>query len=122
AAPAELERLADEGAVGVRLGASIRTPGDDPLAIWRTAARLGLAVSCYRSGTDPSLVEEIVATLPELRLVLEHFTGRAENEHRGRLSRLARAPNVFVKITGLGEFAQRARPVRHPFPFEEPIP
>jgi L-fuconolactonase len=29
---------------------------------------------------------------------------------------------VYVKVTGLGEFAQRARPVRYPFPFEEPVP
>jgi L-fuconolactonase len=121
-APAALEREASEGAVGVRLGAGVRSPGGDPLAIWRTAERLGLAVSCYRSGTDPALVEEIAGALPGLRIVLEHFTGRAEDQHRARLADLARFPNVFVKVTGLGEFAQRARPVRHPFPFDEPIP
>src|SRR4051812_37532061 len=40
-APAELERLAAEGATGVRLPARTRSPGDDPLAIWRKAAELG---------------------------------------------------------------------------------
>ena len=108
AAPAELERLAVAGAVGVRLGASIRTPGDDPLAIWRTAGRLGLAVSCYRSGTDPSLVEEIVTTLPDLRLVLEHFTGRAENEHRRR----AQPPRARSKCLRQNHRAGRIRSTR----------
>jgi L-fuconolactonase len=126
AAPRELERLAAEGATGVRLGADLRSPGEDPLAIWRTAERLGLAVSCYRTGTDPARVEEIVTALPNLKLVLEHYTARAhtpaEQELRPRVARLARFSNVFIKVTGLGEFAQRARPVRHPFPFEEPIP
>src|SRR5216683_6890289 len=36
-APATLARLAAEGASGVRLRAAARSPGDDPLAIWRTA-------------------------------------------------------------------------------------
>src|SRR5579859_1824117 len=33
-APATLERLAAEGASGVRLSPGTRSPGDDPLAIW----------------------------------------------------------------------------------------
>ncbi|MGN6697998.1 MAG: amidohydrolase family protein, partial [Thermomicrobiales bacterium] len=41
-APATLERLAQQGAAGVRLGPAWRSPGGDPLAIWRAAARLGL--------------------------------------------------------------------------------
>jgi L-fuconolactonase len=45
----QLERLAAEGASGVRLAADTRSPGDDPLAIWRAAERLGLAVSCQPS-------------------------------------------------------------------------
>jgi L-fuconolactonase len=125
-APRELERLAEEGAVGVRLGASTRSPGDDPLAVWRTAERLGLAISCFHSGIDAAYVEELATQLPNLKIVLEHFTARgnppATPELRAKLANLARFPNIFVKITGLGEFAQRARPVRHPFPFEEPIP
>ena len=41
-----LERLAGEGAVGVRLRQTARSPGRDPLAIWRAAERLRLPVSC----------------------------------------------------------------------------
>jgi L-fuconolactonase len=122
----KLDQLAADGATGVRLGADLRSPGDDPLAIWRAAERLGLAVSLYRAGTDPALVAEIATAQPSLRLVLEHYTARAssstEQEFRPRVAQLARFPNIFVKVTGLGEFAQRALPVKHPFPFEEPIP
>ena len=35
---------------------------------------------------------------------------------------LARYPNAYIKVHGLGEFSQRAMPVREPFPFVEPIP
>ena len=34
---------------------------------------------------------------------------------------LARFPNAYVKIHGLGEFSQRAMPPTEPFPFVEPI-
>src|SRR5919202_3696972 len=41
-----LERLAEERASGVRFHLPVCSPGDDPLVIWRAAARLGLPVSC----------------------------------------------------------------------------
>ena len=41
-----LERLVAEGACGIRLRATSRSPGDDPLAIWRAADQLGISVSC----------------------------------------------------------------------------
>ena len=44
-ASATLERSAEAGAVAVRLSPMQRSPGDDPLAIWRKAAELGLAVT-----------------------------------------------------------------------------
>src|SRR5712692_58506 len=47
-----LERLAERGASGVRLRPTTRSPGDEPLAIWRTAERLGLTVSCGGSSAD----------------------------------------------------------------------
>src|SRR5438552_1390668 len=39
-----LERLAAEWASGVRFRPNTRSFGDDPLAIWRAAERLGLSV------------------------------------------------------------------------------
>src|SRR5690606_5293878 len=41
-----LAEAAAAGAWGVRLRASARSPGDDPLAIWRATEAAGLAVSC----------------------------------------------------------------------------
>jgi L-fuconolactonase len=126
-APQTLERLADQGASGIRLNPNARSPGDDPLAIWRAAARLGLAVSCGGSSADFLRPEfaALIQELPEATIVLEHLGGLSrpdENEHRPRVLELARFPNVFIKVTGLGEFARRAMPVKAPFPFEEPVP
>jgi L-fuconolactonase len=130
-APSELERLKARGARGVRFWTNTRSPGDDPLLIWRTAARLGLSVSCngspatFASDEFAALVQEI----PDLPIVIEHLggSGRAPDEGPPYTARrdvfaLARFPNVYIRIHGLGEFAERASPVREPFPFVEPIP
>lgn len=126
-----LERLAAEGASGVRLNPTTRSPGDDPLAIWRAAARLGLSVSCG-GNTDAFISDafrEVVQALPDLPIVMEHLAAvnhpdgdLAKVEARRRAFALARFPNVYIKIHGLGEFCRRAMPVREPFPFERPIP
>src|SRR5579883_447557 len=126
-----LERLAEEGASGVRLQATTRSPGDDPLAIWRAAERLGLSVSC--AGTTETFTSEefagLVQAVPRLRIVLEHLASVSYPERdptavlaRQKAFALARFPNVFIKIHGLGEFCRRRLPVTEPFPFETPIP
>jgi len=130
-APAELERLASEGATGVRLPPGARSPGDDPLEIWRKAAELGLTVSSgggREAFLDPGFAA-IFEALPTLPIVIEHLgsenrpDGESEPYPRRRnVFDLARYPNAYIKIHGLGEFAQRALPVREPFPFVEPIP
>lgn len=130
-APAKLERLAAEGATGVRLPPGARSPGDDPLAIWRKAAELGLTVSSgggREAFLDPGFAA-IFEAFPALPIVIEHLgsgnkpDGEAEPYPRRRsVFDLARYPNAYIKIHGLGEFSQRALPVREPFPFVEPIP
>jgi L-fuconolactonase len=128
---AELERLARDGATGVRLPAAARSPGDDSLAIWRTAERLGLGVSCYGkyayycSDAFVSLVEGV----PALKIAIEHLgSGGYASDHatdpqaRARFFALARYPNLYVKIPGLGEFATRILPPAQGFPFQLPIP
>jgi len=126
-APKTLERLVDGGASGVRLGPRVRSPSEHPLALWRAAERLGLAISCGGSSADFAQPDfaALVQALPEGRIVLEHLGGLGrpdDNQRRARVFELARFPNVFIKVTGLGEFATRAMPVRAPFPFEEPVP
>lgn len=129
-APATLARLAESGASGVRFQASARSPGEDPLAIWRAAARLGLSVSCGGAAADFASdgFAILVGALPSLRIVVEHLGSvnhpldGANEEIRRKVFGLARFPNVSIKIHGLGEFSRRAMPVAEPFPFEPPIP
>jgi L-fuconolactonase len=132
-APHTLERLAAEGASGVRFRPTTCSPGDDPLLIWRTAERLGLSVSCGGTGGDAALFasEEfvrVIAAVPRLKIVLEHLgttgqvTGDEQHAMCERIFALARYPNVYMKVPGLGEIARRALPVREPFPFITPVP
>lgn len=127
----QLERLAERGARGVRLRPSTRSCGDDPLAIWRTADRLGLTVSC--GGSSDEFASDDFAALLEglagLRIVIEHLgsVGRRDADEvqlarRRAVFGLARFANTFIKVTGLGEFGQRVMPVPGGFPFSEPIP
>ncbi len=134
-APAELEELVKRGAVGVRFRAYMRTPGKDPLALWRAADRLGLTVSC--GGRIPDFASDefadLVRTFPNLPIVIEHLASgnfpeadtASPEERRDLFARLAQFPNLYMKIHGLGEFCPRTAP-REPlvgeFPFDTPIP
>lgn len=126
-----LERLAEQGASGVRLTAATRSPGADPLAIWRAAERLELPISC----AGPAAVlasddfRELVSTVPHGTIVIEHLGGLTHRhltpEHGDlakRVFALARHPNVCMKLPGFGEFAVRRMPVTEPFPFVTPVP
>jgi L-fuconolactonase len=127
----QLRRLADEGISGVRIGAEVRSPGGDPLAVWRAAADCGLTVTSGGSSEEFSSRQftELVQALPTLQIVVEHLgddgapePGPGLSEPRRRVFDLARFPNVHMKIHGLGEFCRRRLPVVDPFPFERPIP
>jgi L-fuconolactonase len=120
AAPATLERLAEQGARGVRLRPDTRSPGDDPLAIWRKAADLGLAVSC--GGSAPQFASagfaDVIQAVPTLPIVVEHLgsVNRPDGEPapyalRQQVFALSRFPNVCIKVHGLGEFCRRVMPV-----------
>ncbi len=126
-----LRRLAERGASGVRLKPTTRSPGEDPLAIWRAAGGLGLAVSCAGASAEfaSEAFAQLVASVPEVRIVLEHLAGvsRPDADDTNRALRrqaltLARFPNCSIKVTGLGEFCPRAMPATEPFPFALPIP
>jgi L-fuconolactonase len=127
----ELQRLAERGASGVRLRPTTRSPGDDPLAIWRAADGLGLVVSCGGDGAGFAS-DEFAATiqaLPGLRIVIEHLGSisrrdldEVQQARRKAVFGLARFPNTYIKVTGLGEFCERALPVPGGFPFVQPIP
>ncbi len=130
-APRMLERLADEGASGVRLSATTRSPGDDPLALWRTAAQLKLTVSCHGKSRDFASPDfsELVQAMPELLVVIDHLGTISafgdpdfpSLEISRKVFELARFPNVYIKVPGLGQISRRAMPVAGPSPFEQPI-
>jgi L-fuconolactonase len=126
-----LERLAERGISGVRINGSVRSPGDDPFAIWKAAARLGLSITSGGQSADFASEEfaQILQTIPEVPVVLEHLasvnnpTGDPnQTSMRETVFALSRFPNAHIKIHGLGEFATRTPILTEPFPFVQPIP
>ncbi|MBI2857158.1 MAG: amidohydrolase [Chloroflexi bacterium] len=131
-----LEQLAEKsGVVGLRLKPDDRSPGNDPLAIWRKAGELGLVISCYtvnvKETGDPEF-HRLVAAVPDTTIVLEHVAGIHVGHHHGDPTSvlppytgfraaldLANYPNVYVKFAGLGEYSPRPPRFRPEFSFEE---
>ncbi|MBI2958497.1 MAG: amidohydrolase [Chloroflexi bacterium] len=119
--PRALKQLASEGAEGVRLRPTTRSPGEDPLAIWRVCAELGLAVSC--GGSEEEFASDdfrkLVEALPDLPVIVEHL-GHPQHDKPPypvyqKVLALARYPNTYIKLGGLGEICER------PFPFADPF-
>ena len=119
--------LTRRGMAGLRLRSDARSPGDDPLAIWRAAADGGLAISC--GGPAASIVSgefaAIVREFAAMPFVIEHLGGwtRPDCDHspqvwQGILA-LADYPNVILKIPALGQLAPRA--VGQPLPAHAPV-
>ena len=129
-APALLEQFVKQGGEGLRLRPTVRSPGRDPLAIWRKAADLGIVISAQGSATDefssPEF-EEVIKALPNLKIIIEHLGGGGHdtkppyNKYRKVLA-LAHYPNTFMKVPGFGEMCPRPMPLRKPFPFENVPP
>lgn len=111
----KLEALAAQGAAGIRLRPDARSPGSDPLALWRAAATLGLAVSCV--GTAEAFCSReflaLLDALPALPIVLEHLggtsrAGSTDTATRRRVFEAAgRHCNLYLKVPGLGELVPR---------------
>ncbi|MBL8552126.1 MAG: amidohydrolase [Hyphomonadaceae bacterium] len=112
---AQVRALAAGGASGLRLRPDARSPGDDPLAIWRTAQEAGMAISC--GGPAPIIAgdafAELVGALPGLTIAVEHLGGWSRpdcdksEEAKARILALAKFPNVCLKVPALGQLAQR---------------
>ena len=124
--PAQLEGLVKQGIEGIRLHAGARSPGSDPLAIWRKAQDLDIPVSCQGGLADFSNDDfaAIFQELPQQNIIIEHLGRGGDdssptwNTYRKVLA-LSRYPNAYMKIPGLGEFCQRPMPFVQPFPFGE---
>lgn len=114
-----LARLAGEGAIGVRLRAATRSPGDDPLAIWRAAEALGLPITV--AGDTARFISpafaQVVEAITGVPIILEHLGSvnhpdgeAAPYSLRRQVFGLARYPHVYIKFHGLGEFCPRVAP------------
>jgi len=128
----DLRQCAEEGASGVRLRPTARSPGPDPLAIWRCAEACGIAASCVGSSTAFLSAEfaQLIIECPNLAMVLEHLGDTSqppvdEVAHRQslRVMELARFENIYLKVPGLGELTKRKSPMpSEGSPFESEVP
>ena len=131
-----LESLHRQGVEGIRFNSAMRSPGSDPIAVWRKAADLGMVASVMGSVESYAATEfeNILRELPHLKVVIEHLGGVGAYWGPGRSDQtiphqtyqavlgLARYPNTYMKIPGLGEFCARPLPFQPPHPFEEVHP
>lgn len=129
--PLRLEEWAKQGAEGVRLAPLERSPGADPLAIWKKANELGLLVSCL--GTVEEFAspdfERVIQEFPNMSIIIEHLGGVGAYFGAGRENKdvpydaynqvlaLAKYPNTYMKVPGLGEICPRPMPLVQPMPF-----
>ena len=72
-----LEYWFNKGIHGVRLGPKVRSPGIDPLDIWRKAEQLGMIVSSIGIVEDFAAdgFRHLVRKVPDLKIVIEHLGG-----------------------------------------------
>jgi L-fuconolactonase len=126
-APEELERLARQGACGVRLRPYAPASGAGDIAVWEKASELRLPVSCGGKKEDflGGWFRKVLERFSDLPIILEHLAshnhpdGEPEPfECRRRVFGLAKYPNLYIKFHGLGEFCERNMPVTEPNPFE----
>ncbi len=123
----QIQALAEQGAHGLRMHPSDRSPGDDPLLIWRQAAVLGLPVSCTASTQHliaPAFAQ-MVEAIPDGTFIIEHLGASSIPDSEGppyplrrQVFDLARYPNTAIKFHGLGEICPRLQPFPQPFPFD----
>ena len=127
-APEIVKQWVKEGAAAVRLRPTTRSPGNDPLALWRTCAELGLPVTCLGEEDEFASDEfhKLVKGLPDLPIIIEHL-GRVRPDELPpydiyrKILDMAGYPNIYIKVGGLGEICARPYPFRQPRPLE-PVP
>ncbi len=130
-APDILKQWVKEGAEGIRLRTTARSPGNDPLAIWRTCADLRLPVSCRAKAEEEYTSDEfcnLIKALPDVAIIIEHL-GHAQRDEAPpystyrKILALAKYPNTYIKMGGLGEICKRPYPfpLHQSFPFD-PVP
>jgi L-fuconolactonase len=81
---------------------------------WAAAERLGIPVAVFRLGGIAEVMEPILERHPEFRLIVDHLNMPVSPDVRearmASLERLARFPNVTVKVSALPLFSQEPPP------------
>ena len=115
-----IRQWAKRGIGGIRLSATFRGSGSDPLLHWRTAAELDLVVSapCSPAALLDEAFREVVEAFPNLQIVIEHLAGVERNveppyDEFRRVLELARYPNLTIKLPGFGEFCDLTALLHH---------
>ena len=128
-APTTLNHWVKAGVTAIRLGPMERTPGTDPLAIWRKASELGIAVSSLGKIDEFASAQfsKLVQSIPDLKIVIEHFAGAHSQLNPPYTAykaamKLAQYPNTYIKIGGLGEISARPPILRPEFRLDHTPP
>lgn len=126
-----IEYLRDQGAAGLRLKAGLRSASDDRFAIWRTAAELGLAISCSGLTVD-YLDDELTLCAQAAHSVALLLSISAPHQRSSRKPPLRSpdrpccgdwrcCPTCTSSSTGSVSSARGSGPAVEPFPFIVPI-
>lgn len=123
----EVRHWSGRGMAGLRIRPEARSPGADPLAVWRAAAECGLAINC--GGSAANILSDdfraLIGAFPETPFVLEQLGGWTRPDCDGEdatwqgLMALARFPNILLKIPSLGQIAPRQ--IGRPLPPAPPV-
>ena len=113
----------EHGFEGIRIRANVISPGDNKYAIWEKIAELDIVASVsgrLEDFTHP-LFEEILRSVPDLKLRIEHMgypdvTEKPPYPRYSRLMNLARHPNVYIKFSGFYAYS------KEPYPYSDTIP
>ena len=129
----DIENLSSRGVQAIRFTAGTKSPGADPYYIWKCAESVGVTATVMGAAEHyaDEYFETVIQTCPNLQFVIEHLGGVGAFFGPGRPSSdipyevykktltLAKYENVAIKMTGLGEFCERPRPLPQPMPFLE---
>jgi len=120
-AAAQVDDLAAAGFAGLRLWAASRSPGPDPLAVWRAADRNHLVVSVRGPFTDIAHPDfaALLDELPGLVVRLEHlgFFRYGADFGFDAFLRLADRPQVFTMWSGYYAYSGAGYPYPDATPY-----
>ena len=110
----DLERLAEQGAAGIRIAPDGAFANAGPYDMWKKTGELRLVVTCQgdpaRFASDE--FARVMDACPDTQVVIEHLAGIAAadspwEEDYERALGLAERDNTTIKVPGLGEVCNR---------------